>query len=269
MCKVLSVSRSGFHKWVKNRVGVREKRHRELVVEIKSAFRDSRERYGVRRIQAQLKRQGIQVNKKVVEKLMRKNGIQPKRRRRYKLTTDSKHSMPVSDNTLDRKFEVKKPNQVWVSDITYIETREGWLYLSAFIDLYSRKVVGWSMSDRMTADLVVSAYERATRQRGIRSPSMVHSDRGSQYASEAFRNKLKKCKQSMSRKGNCWDNAVAESFFGALKSELVHRTSFRSRKEAEMAIFDYVEIFYNRTRLHSALGYKSPCEFELKGRKAA
>ena len=176
--------------------------------------------------------------------------------------------MPVSRNDLNRGFVVDKPNSVWVSDITYIDTREGWLYLAAFIDLYSRKVVGWSMSNRMTADLVISAFDMALQQRGTK-PNLVHSDRGSQYASENFRKKLKKCKQSMSRKGNCWDNAVAESFFGTLKSELVHRQTFETRKEAEMSIFKYIETFYNRTRLHSTLGYVSPAKFEEKGRKAA
>jgi transposase InsO family protein len=177
--------------------------------------------------------------------------------------------MPVSKNMLRRRFVTNAPNRVWVSDITYIDTAEGWLYLAAFIDLHSRKVVGWSMNERMTADLVVDAFCMAKHRRGVEAPEIVHSDRGSQYASEAFRNQLKKCKQSMSRKGNCWDNAVAESFFGALKSELVYRTPFKTRKEAEMRIFDYIEIFYNRTRLHSTLGYVSPCEFEEKGRKAA
>jgi putative transposase len=199
---------------------------------------------------------------------MRSNGLRPARKRRYKSTTDSKHDLAISPNTLRRQFSAKRPNEVWVGDITYIETNEGWLYLSAFIDLYSRKVVGWSMSDRMTAKLAVDAFNMAKDRRG--SPAkLVHSDRGSQYASEAFRECLKKCKQSMSRKGNCWDNAVAESFFGALKSELIHRETYKTRKEAEMDIFEYIEIFYNRTRLHSTLGYVSPTEFEEKGKTAA
>ena len=209
------------------------------------------------------------MNRKVVEKLMHQNDIQPKRKRRFKSTTDSKHSLPVSKNELQRAFAVDKPNKVWVGDITYIDTREGWLYLATFIDLYSRKVVGWSMNERMTADLVLSAFQMASDRQGVVAPELVHSDRGSQYASEAFRNRLKKCKQSMSRKGNCWDNAVAESFFGALKSELVYRQPFETRKEAEVSIFDYIEIFYNRTRLHSTLGYVSPAEFEEKDKKAA
>lgn len=218
---------------------------------------------------ASLKQQGTNVNRKVVEKLMRANRIQPGRKRRFRLTTDSKHELPVSENHLNRAFGTAKKNKVWVSDITYIDTKEGWLYLAAFIDLYSRKVVGWSMSERITADLVISAYDMAVQRRGLNSPELVHSDRGSQYASFAFREKLKKCKQSMSRKGNCWDNAVAESFFGALKSELVYRSNFETRKEAELSVFEYIEIFYNKTRLHSALGYLSPMEFEEKGKTAA
>jgi transposase InsO family protein len=269
MSEVLAVSRSGYYKWKQDRDGVRKRKHDRLLRLIREVFRQSRNTYGVRRIHAQLLRQGENVNKKLVQKLMHQNEIEPKRRRRFKSTTDSKHALPVSDNGLKRAFTVNKPNSVWVSDITYIDTHEGWLYLATFIDLYSRKVVGWSMNERMTADLVVSAYDMAVKRRGIAAPQLVHSDRGSQYASVAFRNKLKKCKQSMSRKGNCWDNAVAESFFGALKSELIHRQPFKERKEAEMAIFDYIEIFYNRTRLHSTLGYVSPAEFEEKGKTVA
>jgi len=269
MCEVLRVSRSGFHKWVKNRDGVRAKRHYKLLRRIETVFENSRKTYGVRRVYEQLRLDGVMVNRKVVAKLMHQNGISPKRKRKFKSTTDSNHSLPIAPNELQRNFQTDRPNQVWVSDITYVETHEGWLYLSAFIDLYSRKVVGWSMSERMAADLVVSAFEMATQRRGIHSPLVVHSDRGSQYASQAFRNKLKKCKQSMSRRGNCWDNAVAESFFGSIKSELIHRQTFKTRKEAEISIFEYIEIFYNKQRLHSTLGYVTPCEFEEKGRKAA
>jgi transposase InsO family protein len=265
---VLEVSRSGFYKWKKDRDGIRRKRHKQLLGVVQEVFHESRQTYGVRRIHAALRKRGLHVNRKVVAKIMRCNGISPRRKRRFKSTTDSKHNLPVAKNSLARKFTVNKPNTVWVGDITYVDTNEGWLYLSTFIDLYSRKVVGWSMSERMTAELVVSAYDMAVQRRGT-TPNLIHSDRGSQYASEAFRNRLKKCKQSMSRKGNCWDNAVAESFFGALKSELIHRTRFKTRKEAEMGIFNYIEIFYNRNRLHSTLGYVSPTEFEEKGRTAA
>jgi putative transposase len=266
---VLSVSRSGYYKWLVNRDGVRALRHAQLLVKIEQSFTDSRATYGVRRVHADLNRQGIHVNKKVVQKLMHVNRIRPARKRKYKSTTDSKHDLPVAENRLARQFTVGQPNEVWVGDITYVDTHEGWLYLSVWIDLYSRKVIGWSMSDRMTADIVIDAFEMGRMRRGGLPPRLVHSDRGSQYASEDFRKKVKKCLRSMSRKGNCWDNAVAESFFGALKSELVHRETFKTRKEAEMAIFDYIEIFYNRQRLHSALGYVSPNEFEEKGKTAA
>lgn len=200
---------------------------------------------------------------------MREHEMKPRRRRKYKATTDSRHTLPVAENVVARKFSPEKPNEVWVSDITYIETHEGWLYLTVFIDLYSRMVVGWSMSDSLVADSVVSAYQMAVRRRE-KPPEIVHSDRGIQYASELFRNALDEtCKQSMSRKGNCWDNAVAESFFGALKSELIYHHTFETRRLAEMTIFEYVEIFYNRERLHSTLGYLTPEEFDLKGKKAA
>lgn len=269
MCKVLGASRSGFYKWKEDRDKNRRQRRQKLLVRIEQIFEQSRQTYGVRRVHAELKREGEKVNRKLVERLMRENQIRPRRKRRFKVTTDSKHSLPISRNVLRRAFITNKPNSVWVGDITYIDTAEGWLYLATFIDLYSRKVVGWSMSDSMSADLVVSAYDMARDRRGGATPDIVHSDRGSQYASAAFRKRLKKVKQSMSRKGNCWDNAVAESFFGALKSELIYRNRFETRKEAEMSVFDYIEIFYNKTRLHSTLGYVSPAEFEEKGRKVA
>ena len=201
---------------------------------------------------------------------MRENEITPKRKRKYKSTTDSRHRMPISPNVLAREFEVKEVDEVWVSDITYVETQEGWLYLAVFIDLFSRLVVGWSMSSNMTTELVVSAYEMGKAKKGG-APIVVHSDQGSQYASLDFRKVLERdeCIQSMSRKGNCWDNAVAESFFGSLKSELVYRHTFKTRKEAELMLFDFIEIFYNNQRIHSALGYLTPSQKAQKGRKVA
>lgn len=201
---------------------------------------------------------------------MRRHEITPPRKRRFVVTTDSKHDDPIAPNVLDRDFETKEPDEVWVSDITYISTEQGWLYLCVFIDLYSRMVVGWSMSTTMTADLVVNAFRMGMSNRG-RAPIVVHSDRGSQYASDLFRGELEKhrCVQSMSRRGNCWDNAVAESFFGSLKSELIYRTSYTTRIAACTSIFDYIEIFYNKRRLHSTLGYLTPVEKVQKGRKVA
>lgn len=201
---------------------------------------------------------------------MKENDIQARRKRGYKNTTDSKHDLPIAANLLEQNFETEEPDEVWVSDITYIDTAQGWLYLCVFIDLFTRSVVGWSMSTSMKSDLVIDAFLMGVGKRR-RAPIIAHSDRGSQYASAAFRTELAAhdCIQSMSRKGNCWDNAVAESFFGTLKSELVYRNKFDTRIKATMAIFDYIEIFYNKTRLHSALDYLTPEEKGLKGRKVA
>lgn len=202
---------------------------------------------------------------------MKENGIRAKRNKKFKATTNSKHNLPVADNLLNRDFKTTKPNQCWVSDITYIGTEEGWLYLATFVDLFSRRVVGWSMSSRMTADLVVNAFQMAIKKRGITTGLIIHSDRGSQYASAAFRDELKKygCKQSMSRKGDCWDNAVAESFFSNLKLELVNHEKYKTRQEASDQVFDYIEIFYNRQRIHSYLNFVSPEQFENLALKAA
>lgn len=239
----------------------------ERILEI---HEDSRESFGSPRVHAQLKAEGVHRNIKTVEKLMRENEIQARRKRKFVATTDSKHDLPIAPNVLSREFDVKEPDEVWVSDITYIETHEGWLYLAVFIDLYTRLVVGWSMSATITADLVLDAFRMGLGKRG-RAPIVAHSDRGSQYASELFRAELDKllCLQSMSRKGNCWDNAVAESFFGALKSELIYHHTFKTRDQAQSYIFDYIEIFYNKRRLHSGLGYITPEQKDLKGKKVA
>lgn len=201
---------------------------------------------------------------------MRENKIKARQKRKHKCTTDSKHDMPIAPNVLNRQFEVNEPDEVWVSDITYVETDEGWLYVAIFLDLYSRTIVGWSMSDNMTANLVLDAFALGIARRG-RAPILVHSDRGTQYASEDFRNALEQhdCVQSMSRKGNCWDNAPAESFFGMLKSEHVYHYKFKTREQAAMSIFEYIEIFYNKRRLHSGLKYLTPWEKGQKGQKAA
>lgn len=201
---------------------------------------------------------------------MRENSIRAKRVKKFKVTTNSRHNEPVADNVLARAFRVSKPDLVWVSDVTYIWTDEGWLYLAIFLDLFSRMIVGWSMSERMTSELVVDAFLMGQQRRGGVCP-MIHSDRGSQYASTAFRERLEawKCQQSMSRKGNCWDNAVAESFFSALKLELVQEKRFNKRQEAVDEVFDYIEVFYNRSRIHSANEYLSPVEYEERFKPAA
>jgi putative transposase len=267
---VLEVSRSGYYKWLKRRVTPRAKKRAKLLERILQIFEESRENYGSPRVYQQLRSEGFTCNHKTVETLMKKNEIQAKRKRKFKSTTDSNHKLPIAPNVLDREFVTTEPDEAWVSDITYIDTAEGWLYLATFIDLYSRMVVGWSMSANMTSDLVVDAFRMGTGRQG-RAPIIAHSDRGSQYASDLFRSELEgyDCIQSMSRKGNCWDNAVAESFFGSLKSELIHRTKFDTQEEAETSVFDYIEIFYNKRRLHSALGYITPEQKAQKGRKVA
>jgi transposase InsO family protein len=264
MCRVLRASRPGYYEWRKGGVPQRVIRQQQLLSEIKRIHEESRGNYGSPRITKELRNNGIVVNKKTVAELMRNNGIQAKHKKKFKATTNSNHNLPVAKNRLKRDFETSKPNQVWVSDITYIRTDEGWLYLAAFIDLFSRKVVGWSMSERMTADLVVDAFRMGLFRQKRKAPRLVHSDRGSQYASGVFRKELKAhhCKRSMSRKGDCWDNAVAESFFGTLKTELVHHEKYKTREQARLSIFDYIEMFYNRRRLHSYLNYVSPEDFE-------
>jgi putative transposase len=263
MCAILGVSPSGFYAWRDRPPSKRALKRQQLLEKIKEVHKKSRGRYGAPKIWEDLRAAGVKCSKRTVEELMKENGIRAKGSKKFKATTDSKHNLPVAPNRLKRKFKSRKPNRCWVSDITYVHTDEGWLYLCVFIDLFSRKVVGWSMSSRMTADLVVNAFLMGVfRQR--QAPRMVHSDRGSQYASQAFRDVLTqhRCVQSMSRKGDCWDNAVAESFFGALKRELVHHERFNSREAAKLLIFDYIEVFYNRERRHSHLGYLTPEEFE-------
>lgn len=242
-----------------------------MLDKIRILHQESRNHYGSPKIYRSLRQSGESCNHKRVERLMRKNGLAAKRVKKFKLTTNSDHLEPVADNLLDRQFKVEQPDKVWVSDITYVWTDEGWLYLAVFLDLYSRMVVGWSMSERMSAELVVAAFEMGQGRRATRVSPLVHSDRGSQYASAVFRQQLAAygCSQSMSRRGNCWDNAVAESFFGALKLELVYAERFRRRQEARDRIFEYIEVFYNRCRMHSAANDLSPAEYEEKFNPAA
>lgn len=238
---------------------------------IRLIHRESRNNYGSPKVHRRLRQEGELCNHKRVERLMREKGIRAKRVKKFKATTNSRHSDPVADNVLARAFRVSEPNLVWVSDITYIWTDEGWLYLAVFVDLFSRIVVGWSMSETMTSELVVAAFEMGQRRRGGGVYPMIHSDRGSQYASTVFRERLEasRCRQSMSRRGNCWDNAVAESFFSALKLEVVHQSRFKGRQEAVDEVFDYIEVFYNRRRIHSANEYLSPVEYEERFKPAA
>jgi putative transposase len=266
----MKVSTGGFYKWLKGIESKRAKQRAALLKRILEIFEESRETYGSPRMHRQLKAEGYQCTRRTVEKLMREHEIQPKQKRKFKTTTDSKHNLPIAPNIVDREFDSREADEVWVSDITYVQTAQGWLYLCVFIDLYSRMVVGWSMSNSLATEFVVDALQMGIGKRG-RAPIVVHSDRGVQYASGLFRAELDKydCIQSMSRKGDCWDNAVAESFFGTIKQELIYRTTFRTRIEATMAIFEYLEIFYNKRRLHSALNYLTPEEKGQKEKKVA
>lgn len=269
MCRWLNVSRAGYYKWLKNEKK-RLSKHVALLKRILEIFEQSRQTYGCPRVYEQLRLEGWKCNKKLIEKLMREHHISPKKRCKFVTTTDSKHDSPIAPNLLERDFATQEPDEVWVSDITYIPTTQGWLFLCVFIDLYTRAIVGWSMSSTMRAEMVVDALRMGVERRG-RAPIVAHSDRGSQYASALFRDELERLNslQSMSRKGNCWDNAVAESFFGILKSELIYREKWMSRIAVTTAIFSYIEGFYNKNRLHSGLGYATPEEKGLKGKKAA
>ncbi len=263
MCRALGVSRSGFYDWCGRPESRRAQRHRRLVEQIRYFHRLSRETYGSPRIQEDLVAAGERVGTNTVAQLMQRAGIVPKSVRKFKVTTDSRKTV-AAPNLLGRAFTVQRPNERWVTDITGIPTREGWLYLAVIIDLYSRAVIGWAMHPRMKSNLVTDALKMALMRRKVRSPLLLHSDQGSQYAAVDYQAMLAlngiDC--SMSRKGNCWDNAVAESFFHSLKTELVHHEDYRSRHAAKTSIFEYIEVFYNRQRRHSHVGQVAPLVFE-------
>jgi transposase InsO family protein len=266
MCRVLEVSTSGYYQWRKDARSQREADDERLIDLIKVLHADSYGSYGVRRIVKGLKQQGILVNLKRIRRLMRQIGLKGKGLpRRFVNTTDSNHDNPVSENHLDRCFTVEVPNTKWVSDITYIWTEEGWLYLAVVIDLFNRMVVGWATSSVIDSELVCMALQRAISRRNPPPGLLLHSDRGVQYTSEKYRQLVQTnhIQQSMSRLGNCWDNAVAESFFRSLKVEAIYGYKLKSKIEAENRIFDYIERFYNTRRVHSFLLYKSPVQFEL------
>ena len=267
----MSVSTTGFYDWRSRLESNRSQEDRALKADIKAIHQKSRQRYGERRIKDDLADQGKHVSRGRINRLMKEEGIVCKTKRKFKATTDSSHNKPVAENLLNRNFNRDQPNEAYVGDITYIRTREGWLYLSVFIDLHSRAVVGWSMADRMTASLVTDSLMMAMWKRRPTAGLLVHSDRGSQYVSESYQKLLTDngfiC--SMTRKGNCWDNAVAESFFHTLKTELVHHEDFQTREEAKQAIFEYIEVFYNRQRKHSSNGYLAPLKYEQKLVRAA
>ena len=264
MCRVLEVRRSGYYAWKRRGPSMRQRRDRVLLERIRESHRLSKGRYGSPNILEDLREWGYHCSRKRIARLMRGAGLRSKTVRKFRVTTLSKHSLPVADNLLIRDFMAPSPNRVWVSDITYIWTREGWLYLCVVLDLFNRQVVGWAMSKRLGAELAVGALRQALLMRRPTEGMVFHSDRGVQYASWAFREVLKGAgiRQSMSRKGDCWDNAVAESFFGTLKQELVYHETYRTRSEARLSMFEYIEGWYNRKRRHSTLGYMSPIQFE-------
>jgi transposase InsO family protein len=236
---------------------------------IEDIHKSSRGTYGSPRILAELKGLGFKCSQKRIERLMKKHGIRAKTRRKFKVTTDSKHDLPVASNVLKRNFSPNRPNAVWGGDITYVWTKEGWLFLAVMIDLWSRQVVGWSMDERMTRELTLNTLKMAINRRNPEEGLLHHTDRGSQYASADYQKLLKAHKMicSMSRRGNCWDNAVVESFFHSLKTEMVYWEEFETREEAQRKIFEWIEVFYNRQRRHSTLGYLSPMNFEVENLK--
>ncbi len=271
MCKHLDVSRSGYYAWLERPAPQRTAEDAEIASEITAAHARSRKTYGSPRIHAELRARGRRVGKKRVERLMRENGIQARRKRRFRRTTDSNHTNPVAPNVVERKFDPPAPNRIWVTDVTYVSTDEGWLYLAVMLDLFARRVVGWATSANNDTALALSALQAALQGRRPPRGLIHHSDRGSPYASADYRAALDAAGviASMSRTGDCWDNAVAESFFATIKAELIEDRRFATRAEATAAIGDYVESFYNTSRRHSHLGFVSPIEFELIAQKKA
>ncbi len=260
MCAALGVSRSGYYGWAKRPEGVRAQADSALAGAIRDAHEASRGRYGSPRVHAELRAQGRRVGRKRVARLMRGMGLAARRRRRFRCTTDSRHGYPVAPNLLQRDFRAAAPDRVWLADITYIGTAEGWLYLAAVLDLFSRKIVGWAMAEHLGHELALAALDMAIANRRPAPGLVHHSDRGVQYAAHGYRRRLQAqgmlC--SMSRKGDCWDNAPMESFFATLKGELVEQRDYLTRAEARADVFQYIEGFYNRRRHHSAIGYLTP-----------
>ncbi len=268
MADLFNIHRSRYYHWkktFKERAQLRSEEEK-LVCRIKKIQKDNRYSYGTPRITDALKKKKVVVNHKKVARILRENSLNHRKKKRFRITTDSNHKLPVAPNLLNRDFTALLPNQKWVSDISYVWSAQGWLYLCVIIDLYSRKVVGWSTSSSINTDLLLRAFWQAVQRRKPGKGLLFHSDRGSQYCSHRFRNVLgfTGMIQSMSRKGNCWDNACAESFFKSLKTEWLYDQSFKTRKEAKDMLFEYIEVFYNRKRTHSSNGYESPESYESK-----
>lgn len=265
-CRILGVSRTGYYQWQKRRYKQKRLKEAKYLLLIRKHYRLSRGRYGLLRLTREIRREGHLINKKRIYRLMRKHGIFSRTKKKFKVTTKQNYAATVSPNLINGCFEAERFNQIWTSDITYIWTKEGWMYLAVILDVYNREIIGWSVNQKATADLVLNALRMAINNRKPSEGIIFHSDRGSQYTSNRFRNVLNHYGflQSMSGKGNCYDNAITESFFSTLKKELVYLTSFETRDQAATEIFEFIEIFYNRKRLHSALDYHSPIEFKMK-----
>lgn len=265
-CRILGVSRAGYYHWQSRRLSQRKLSETKLLLKLKKHYQLSHGRYGLLRLTKAIRNDGMIVNKKRVYRLMKKYGIFSKTNKKFKVTTKQNYKASFSANLLNGRFESEKINQIWTSDITYIRTNEGWLYLAVVLDVYNREIIGWSLNQRCSADLVLNSLTMAINNRKPFPGIIFHSDRGSQYTSARFRNSLNHYGfiQSMSSKGNCYDNAITESFFSTLKKELIYLTKFETKQQAATEIFEFIEIFYNRKRLHSALDYQSPLEFKLK-----
>ena len=266
MCRALAVSPAGYYAWRVRPESRRSAANRALLMDIRMIHQESRETYGSPSIWEALVKQGHHVGEHRVARLMRQDGIRAKTVKKWRATTQSNHQLPVAENTLNRQFMVTQPNRVWAGDLTYVWTTEGWLYLAVILDLYSRLVVGWAMGTRLTVELAEQALTMALATRNPQAGLLHHSDRGSQYAATRYQRLLdaRGITPSMSRTGNCWDNACVESFFGTLKRELVYHRRYETREAARQDIFEYIEVFYNRRRRHSTLGYNSPTEFEAR-----
>ena len=262
---MLEVSSSGYYDWVDRPISTRTTANNKLSAQIIEIHTSSRSTYGYRRVFHALQQKNVNCSENRVQRIMKQNNIFSKVKKKFKATTNSKHNLPIANNVLNREFTVHAANTHWVGDISYIWTREGWLYLATVIDLYSRAIVGWSLQERMTSKLVEDALLMAIWRRKPKPGLIFHSDRGSQYASGSFKDLLKMYHMisSMSRKGNCWDNAVAESFFKTIKTELTYHCDYATREEAKQSVFEYIEVFYNRKRLHSSIGYMAPMQFEM------
>jgi putative transposase len=264
LCRVLDVTTSGYYAWIRRPFSIRQREEERLELEIRAAHKRTRQTYGPERLQRDLSDNGVLVGVHRIKRIRRKLGLRCRQKRKFKATTDSRHSLPVAENLLDQQFDASAPNQIWLSDITYVPTGEGWLYLAGHKDLCTGEIVGYAMAERMTKNLVIQSFLRALAVKGPAAGLIHHSDRGSQYCAREYASLLDRfgMRASMSRKGNCYDNAPMESFWGVLKNELIHHCRYATRQEAIQDITEYIEIFYNRQRKQARLGFLSPAAFE-------